>query len=351
MATSVLVTGGAGFIGHNFINYLLTKHRHQVIISLDKAPDERRKLMASYRPKNKTSSVVDVDGDIANRELVMSLLMQFQVSTVYHFAAESHVDRSIDGPLTFMENNCMGTFSLLQCVHKYVEQKPPAGFAFINVSTDEVYGSTTERKVKLFTEDDVLSPSNPYSASKAAAEMACIAFYKTYKFPVIITRCCNNYGPFQMPEKLVPLMISNAAQDKPLPVYGSGKQEREWLHVNDHAKALVRLAKHGKDGQIYNIGSRVSFRNVDLVKRIKKLVGSKSQIKHVQDRPGHDLRYAISPAKLEVMGWEPEISAEEGLQKTVDWYLANGTWVAQIEALQEFTRERVGLNPKLEANG
>ena len=351
MATSVLVTGGAGFIGHNFINYLLTKHRNHLIVSLDRAPDARRRLMASYRPKNSTSRVVDVDGDIANRELVLSLLAQFAPSAIYHFAAESHVDRSIDGPYSFMENNCMGTFRLLQCAHKYVEQHPPLGFTFINVSTDEVYGSTTERKVKMFTELDPLSPSNPYAASKAAGEMACISFYKTYKFPVIVTRCCNNYGPFQMPEKLIPLTISNAIQGLPLPVYGSGKQEREWIHVDDHSRALLRLRQHGKDGQVYNISSRFGVRNVDLVKNIKQLVGSQSELKHVQDRPGHDLKYAISPSKLEAIGWEAATELNDGLTQTVDWYLANQDWVSQIEAGREFTRERVGLHPELEANG
>lgn len=348
---SILVTGGAGFIGHNFINHVLVHHPETHIISLDNAPESRRKLMAEHRPTHdaetipiERSGVFDVVGDIRDQDLVRKLFQTHEIETVFHFAAESHVDRSIDGPLTFMETNALGTCDLLQVVQEYVKDGAPNGFVFIMVSTDEVYGSTTTQKVKFFTEDAPLLPGNPYAASKAAAEMACLAYYNTYGLPIMITRCCNNYGPFQMPEKLIPKIICNCIEDKPLPVYGSGKQEREWIHVNDHAAALWLLSWYGTDGEIYNISSRDCQRNIDLVKLIKSsITNCKAEIKHVKDRPGHDMRYAVSPAKLEALDWSTTISLEDGIPDTIEWYLKNQKWVSEIEACKEFTRDRVGL--------
>lgn len=321
----VLVTGGAGFIGSNFIFYMREKHPEYELACLDKL---------TYAGNLETlASVMNVPkfkfiyGDIADRKAVYGIFETEKPDVVVNFAAESHVDRSIENPSVFLETNVMGTQVLLDACRKYGVQR------FHQVSTDEVYGNLPlDRPDLFFTEKTPLHTSSPYSASKASADLLCNAYQRTYGLPITISRCSNNYGPYQFPEKLIPLMIANALADKPLPVYGEGINVRDWLYVEDHCAAIDLILEKGQDGQVYNIGGHNEMRNIDIVKRILGFLGKpESLITHVTDRKGHDMRYAIDPSFIhEELGWLPETKFEDGIQKTIQWYLDNRAWWTNI---------------------
>ena len=321
----LLITGGAGFIGSNFIFYMLEKYPEYHLLCLDKL---------TYAGNLETlASVMEhprfrfVRGDIADREAVYTLFEAEKPDVVVNFAAESHVDRSIENPGVFLETNVMGTQVLLDACRKYGIQR------FHQVSTDEVYGDLPlDRLDLLFTEQTPLHTSSPYSASKAAADLLCNAYHRTYGLPITISRCSNNYGPYQFPEKLIPLMIANALADKPLPVYGEGLNVRDWLYVKDHCAAIELILERGKPGQVYNIGGHNEKRNIDIVKIILATLGKpESLITHVTDRKGHDMRYAIDSTFIHwELGWLPENKFEDGMQKTIRWYLDNQSWWENI---------------------
>ena len=321
----ILVTGGAGFIGSNFIFYMRRKHPDDTLVCLDKL---------TYAGNLETlASVMDqpdfrfIRADIADREAVYRIFEAEKPDVVVNFAAESHVDRSIENPAVFLETNVMGTQVLLDACRKYGIQR------YHQVSTDEVYGDLPlDRPDLFFTEQTPLHTSSPYSASKASADLLCNAYQRTYGLPITISRCSNNYGPYQFPEKLIPLMIANALADKPLPVYGEGLNVRDWLYVEDHCAAIDLILKKGKVGQVYNIGGHNEMKNIDIVKRILGLLGKpESLITYVTDRKGHDMRYAIDPAYIhQKLGWLPETRFEDGIQKTVRWYLDNRSWWENI---------------------
>jgi len=321
----ILVTGGAGFIGSNFIFYMRRKHPDDTLVCLDKL---------TYAGNLETlASVMDqpdfrfIRADIADREAVYRIFEAEKPDVVVNFAAESHVDRSIENPAVFLETNVMGTQVLLDACRKYGIQR------YHQVSTDEVYGDLPlDRPDLFFTEQTSLHTSSPYSASKASADLLCNAYQRTYGLPITISRCSNNYGPYQFPEKLIPLMIANALADKPLPVYGEGLNVRDWLYVEDHCAAIDLILEKGKVGQVYNIGGHNEMKNIDIVKRILGLLGKpESLITYVTDRKGHDMRYAIDPAYIhQKLGWLPETRFEDGIQKTVRWYLDNRSWWENI---------------------
>ncbi len=321
----ILVTGGAGFIGSNFIFYMRRKHPDDTLVCLDKL---------TYAGNLETlASVMDqpdfrfIRADIADREAVYRIFEAEKPDVVVNFAAESHVDRSIENPAVFLETNVMGTQVLLDACRKYGIQR------YHQVSTDEVYGDLPlDRPDLFFTEQTPLHTSSPYSASKASADLLCNAYQRTYGLPITISRCSNNYGPYQFPEKLIPLMIANALADKPLPVYGEGLNVRDWLYVGDHCAAIDLILEKGKVGQVYNIGGHNEMKNIDIVKRILGLLGKpESLITYVTDRKGHDMRYAIDPAYIhQKLGWLPETRFEDGIQKTVRWYLDNRSWWENI---------------------
>jgi len=321
----ILVTGGAGFIGSNFIFYMRRKHPDDTLVCLDKL---------TYAGNLETlASVMDqpdfrfIRADIADREAVYRIFEAEKPDVVVNFAAESHVDRSIENPAVFLETNVMGTQVLLDACRKYGIQR------YHQVSTDEVYGDLPlDRPDLFFTEQTPLHTSSPYSASKASADLLCNAYQRTYGLPITISRCSNNYGPYQFPEKLIPLMIANALADKPLPVYGEGLNVRDWLYVEDHCAAIDLILEKGKVGQVYNIGGHNEMKNIDIVKRILGLLGKpESLITYVTDRKGHDMRYAIDPAYIhQELGWLPETRFEDGIQRTVRWYLDNRPWWERI---------------------
>ena len=321
----ILVTGGAGFIGSNFIFYMRRKHPDDTLVCLDKL---------TYAGNLETlASVMDqpdfrfIRADIADREAVYRIFEAEKPDVVVNFAAESHVDRSIENPAVFLETNVMGTQVLLDACRKYGIQR------YHQVSTDEVYGDLPlDRPDLFFTEQTPLHTSSPYSASKASADLLCNAYQRTYGLPITISRCSNNYGPYQFPEKLIPLMIANALADKPLPVYGEGLNVRDWLYVEDHCAAIDLILEKGKVGQVYNIGGHNEMKNIDIVKRILGLLGKpESLITYVTDRKGHDMRYAIDPAYIhQELGWLPKTRFEDGIQKTVRWYLDNRSWWENI---------------------
>ncbi|MDL2293584.1 dTDP-glucose 4,6-dehydratase [Ruminococcaceae bacterium OttesenSCG-928-D13] len=335
---NILVTGGAGFIGSNFILYMLEKYGDNIqIVNLD---------LLTYAGNLENLKAVEgdsrhsfVQGDIGDGPLVAELMEKHAIDTVINFAAESHVDRSIEDPGVFARTNVMGTVNLLSCARAAWENADgsyKAGVKFVQVSTDEVYGSLGE--TGYFTEETPLSPRSPYSASKASADLFVAAWSDTYGMPVNITRCSNNYGPYQFPEKLIPLMIHNAVGKKDLPVYGDGLNVRDWLYVDDHCKAIALVAEKGCPGEVYNVGGHNERTNIVIVKKIISLVGGKvdatvteSLIKYVTDRKGHDRRYAIDPAKIGAeLGWKPDTAFEDGIEKTVDWYLQNGEWLSGV---------------------
>ena len=321
----VLVTGGAGFIGSNFIFYMREKHPDYELVCLDKL---------TYAGNLETlASVMDtpnfkfIRGDIADRKAVYEIFEAEKPDVVVNFAAESHVDRSIENPSVFLETNVMGTQVLLDACRKYGVER------YHQVSTDEVYGDLPlDRPDLFFTEQTPLHTSSPYSASKASADLLCNAYQRTYGLPITISRCSNNYGPYQFPEKLIPLMIANALTDKPLPVYGEGLNVRDWLYVEDHCAAIDLILEKGKVGQVYNIGGHNEMRNIDIVKRILDFLGKpESLITHVTDRKGHDMRYAIDPAFIhQELGWLPKTKFEDGIQRTIQWYLDNRSWWENI---------------------
>ncbi|NLH44252.1 MAG: dTDP-glucose 4,6-dehydratase [Planctomycetes bacterium] len=319
---SILVTGGAGFIGSNFVRMVLDEHPEARVVNLDKltyAGNLQNLAEVQNHPR-----YAFVQGDICDGPLVERLLVEHKIDTIVNFAAESHVDRSITGPKIFIDTNVTGTLTLLQAARdKGLER-------FLQVSTDEVYGSLgSEGK---FTEQTPLSPNSPYSASKASADHLVRAFGHTFGLRYNITRCSNNYGPYQFPEKLIPLMIHNALNDKELPVYGDGMQVRDWLYVYDHCTAIWRVLERAAPGEIYNIGGCNEKANIEVVEVIlSRLNKPKTLIRHVKDRPGHDRRYAIDAGKIIAdLGWKPSVTFEQGIAKTIDWYLGNGPWLAGV---------------------
>ena len=332
---NLLVTGGAGFIGSNFIKYML-KHYDYRIVNLDLLTYAGN--LNNLEEVESNPNYKHIKGDICNRELVESIFRRFEIDMVVNFAAESHVDRSIEDPELFLKTNIMGTQALLDIAKdfwkidlfdKYCKEYKQ-GVKFVQVSTDEVYGSLGSEG--LFTEETCINPNSPYSASKAAADMIVRAYSETYGLPVNITRCSNNYGPYQFPEKLIPLMINNALHDKSLPIYGDGKQIRDWLYVDDHCSAIDVVLHKGKLGEIYNIGGNNEKQNLEIVNLILgELEKDKSLITHVKDRLGHDRRYAIDNTKItSELGWEPKYTFEEGMKSTIKWYLENSQWIEQI---------------------
>ncbi len=319
---NILVTGGAGFIGSNFILYMINKYPDYKIINFD---------MLTYAGNLDNLKTIEdnpnyqfIKGDISKNEDVATVMKK--TDYVVHFAAESHVDRSIEGPEIFVKTNVLGTQILLDQAKENKIKK------FVHVSTDEVYGSLG--KTGYFTEDTPIAPNSPYSASKAGSDLLVRSYFETFGFPTVITRCSNNYGPFQFPEKLIPLMISNALEDKPLPVYGDGMNVRDWLYVEDHCAAIDTVLHEGKPGEVYNIGGSNEWHNIDIVKLILKEVGKpESLIEFVTDRLGHDRRYAIDATKIKnELGWEPSVQFEEGIKKTIQWYLENKTWLNRIQS-------------------
>jgi dTDP-glucose 4,6-dehydratase len=337
---AVLVTGGAGFIGSNFVR-LCMEAGAGAIVNLDKLTYAGN--LGNLEGLPAAAEHVFVHGGIADQALVADLLVRHQVSAIVNFAAESHVDRSILGPEEFIQTNVVGTFRLLECARRYWEGLAPvrkAAFRFLHVSTDEVYGSLGPGD-PAFTELNRYEPNSPYSASKAASDHLVRAYHHTYGLPVVTTNCSNNYGPYQFPEKLIPLCIHNALAGKPLPIYGDGMQVRDWLYVGDHCQAIRRVLEAGRVGEVYNIGGRSEMSNIEVVRTLCAVLDRErpradgrsyaEQITFVKDRPGHDRRYAIDARKIESeLGWRPRETFESGIVKTVRWYLANQAWVRQV---------------------
>ncbi|RTR38257.1 dTDP-glucose 4,6-dehydratase [Shewanella canadensis] len=338
---TILVTGGAGFIGSALIRFLINETSHRVI-NLDKLTYAGNLESLSSIESNERYHFIL--GDICDRPLVDNVIKQYRPDIIMHLAAESHVDRSIDGPDEFIQTNILGTYTLLEASRTYLtelEGSKQQDFRFHHISTDEVYGDLGE--TGLFTEQSPYNPSSPYSASKAASDHLVRAWCRTFQLPVVITNCSNNYGPYQFPEKLIPLMILNALEGKPLPVYGDGKQIRDWLYVDDHARALYKVATDGKSGSTYNIGGYNEKQNIEVITTIcdqlNCLIENKPSgvedfnqlITYVKDRPGHDLRYAIDATKIdEELGWKPVETFESGIVKTILWYLDNLEWCHHI---------------------
>jgi dTDP-glucose 4,6-dehydratase len=318
----ILVTGGAGFIGSNFINYILKSRDDYFIVNLDKLTYAGN--LENLKEIESNKNYIFIKGDITNSELVNYIFEKYNIKYVINFAAESHVDRSISGSEVFFRTNVIGTNVLLEASRRFEIEK------FLQISTDEVYGSLGA--TGLFTEQTPLSPNSPYSASKAASDMIVQSFYQTYGLPIIITRCSNNYGPFQFPEKLIPLMIINALQNKKLPVYGDGMNIRDWIYVIDHNKAVEAVFEKGKIGEVYNIGASNEIPNLEIVKLIlKNLKKGEELIQFVKDRPGHDRRYAIDSSKIQNdLGWKPQFNFESAIDHTIHWYLNNKSWWDRI---------------------
>lgn len=333
---TILVTGGAGFIGSNFIKLILKKYSDYHIINIDTLTYagnlENLKDISDYE------NYTFIKTDIRNRIKLEELFDTYEIDVVINFAAESHVDRSILEPEIFITTNVMGTQVLLDVAKKHWKINPSdkyckeykEGVKFVQVSTDEVYGTLGEKG--MFTESMPLMPNSPYSASKASADMIVRAYHETFSMPINITRCSNNYGPYQFPEKLIPLMINNCLKEDSLPVYGDGMQVRDWLHVSDHCAAIDTVLHNGVNGEVYNVGGNNEKANIDIVKLIIKTTGkSESLIKYVKDRPGHDRRYAIDNTKITTqLGWKPLYTFEQGMKETIEWYLNNTEWIANI---------------------
>jgi len=346
-----LITGGAGFIGANHVKYLLKKHDDIKIINLDALTyaGNLENLKEIANDKRYTF----IHGDISDQALVEKIFSENEIDYVVNFAAESHVDRSIENPNIFAETNILGTLNLLNVAKSFWtvdSDKYKEGVKFLQVSTDEVYGDLPMDQPDLFfTEDTNLQPSSPYSASKTSADMFVMAYSRTFKFPVNITRCSNNYGPYQFPEKLIPLMINNALSHKQLPVYGDGMQVRDWLYVEDHCKAIDLVTIDGTAGEVYNIGGHNEHPNIFIVKSIIEYIHEnvdetvdETLIKYVEDRKGHDRRYAIDPTKIKKeLGWEPETMFKDGIKLTIQWYLDNKGWMEDVTsgAYQEYYKE------------
>ena len=322
---TIIVTGGAGFIGSNFIFYMMKAHTDCRIVCLDKLTYAGN--LSTLVPVMDKPDFRFVRADICDRAAVDRLFAEEKPDIVVNFAAESHVDRSIEDPGIFLQTNILGTQVLMDACRKYGVKR------FHQVSTDEVYGDLPlDRPDLLFTEETPIHTSSPYSASKASADLLVMAYHRTYGLPATISRCSNNYGPYQFPEKLIPLMIANALNDKPLPVYGEGLNVRDWLYVEDHCRAIDLILRSGKVGEIYNIGGHNEMRNIDIVRLICRELGkTESLITHVTDRKGHDMRYAIDPTKIHTeLGWLPETKFADGIVKTIRWYLDNRPWLEEI---------------------
>ena len=322
---TIIVTGGAGFIGSNFVFHMLQAHPDYRIVCLDKLTYAGN--LSTLEPVLQQDNFRFVKADICDRQAVDKLFQEEKPDIVVNFAAESHVDRSIENPGIFLETNIMGTTVLMDACRKYGIQR------YHQVSTDEVYGDLPlDRPDLFFTEETPLHTSSPYSSSKASADLLVMAYYRTYGLPVTISRCSNNYGPYHFPEKLIPLMIANALADKPLPVYGNGENVRDWLYVEDHCRAIDLIIHAGKVGEVYNVGGHNEKRNIDIVRIICQELGKpESLIVHVEDRKGHDRRYAIDPAKIHrELGWLPETKFEDGIKKTIKWYLEHKKWWQDI---------------------
>lgn len=333
---TILVTGGAGFIGSNFIHYILKNYQDIQVVNLDA-------LTYAGNLKNLTDisnlkNYSFVHGDIRDRELLNELFLKYHFDTVVNFAAESHVDRSIVAPELFLNTNILGTQALLDAAKAHWKSNPEdkssreyqAGVRFLQISTDEVYGSLG--KEGKFSEKTPLSPNSPYSASKASADLIVRAYHETYGLPINITRCSNNYGPYQFPEKLIPLMINNCEENKTLPIYGDGMQIRDWLYVEDHCSAICTVLEKGFAGEVYNIGGNNEKTNIEIVRLLIEAMGKdESLIAHVKDRLGHDFRYAIDNTKITTqLGWKPAWTFEEGIAETIQWYLSNKDWMRCI---------------------
>ncbi|MDO9168892.1 MAG: dTDP-glucose 4,6-dehydratase [Methylobacter sp.] len=350
----ILITGGAGFIGSALIRYLLTETEHSVI-NVDKLTYAGN--LESLKPIESSSRYRFEQADIGNAAKMEQLLREYQPDAIMHLAAESHVDRSIDGPAAFIETNIVGTYVLVEAARHYWQSLPEAKkaqFRFHHISTDEVYGDLIDDD-SLFTEQTPYAPSSPYSASKASSDHIVRAWQRTYGLPVVVTNCSNNYGPYQFPEKLIPVVMLNALEGKPIPVYGNGQQIRDWLYVDDHARALLLVLEKGKIGETYNIGGHNEKTNLTVVQTLCRLLDElqpnkpgeirsyQELITYVKDRPGHDLRYAIDATKIaDQLGWTPKETFETGMKKTVQWYLNNLDWCRHIQD-GSYRRERLGL--------
>jgi dTDP-glucose 4,6-dehydratase len=319
----ILVTGGAGFIGSNFVRHILETHPDYQVVNLD---------LLTYAGNLENLADLEarenyrfVRGDIADSGLLDRLFSE-GIDGVVNFAAESHVDRSIEDPGHFLNTNILGTQALLEAARRYAVDR------FLQISTDEVYGSLAGKGA--FTEESPLAPNSPYSASKASADLLCRAYWKTYDLPVVVTRCSNNYGPYQFPEKLIPLFITNALADEPLPVYGDGLYVRDWIYVRDHCSALDRVLHDGRTGEIYNVGADAEKTNLEITQVILEKLGKEAGlVRHVKDRPGHDRRYAIDSSKIQAeLGWRPATAFQEGMSQTIDWYLRNEPWWKKIKS-------------------
>lgn len=354
----ILITGGAGFIGSAVVRHII-RNTSDTVINVDKltyAGNLNNVAMVSSDPRH-----IFCQADICDHAALADIFVQFKPDAVMHLAAESHVDRSIDGPADFIQTNMVGTYTLLEAARHYWQSLPAESqntFRFHHISTDEVFGDL-EESGSLFTENTPYAPSSPYSASKAGSDHLVRAWHRTFGLPVLITNCSNNYGPYHFPEKLIPLMILNALELKPLPVYGKGDQVRDWLYVEDHARALYKVVTEGKVGETYNIGGHNELQNIDVVKLICTLLdelvpredGGYSQlIQFVADRPGHDRRYAIDAAKInKELGWIPQETFESGIRKTVKWYLDNISWCQRIHE-GSYVRARLGSSDSKEVS-
>ncbi len=331
---SILITGGAGFIGSHVVRCFVRKYPHLRIVNLDKLTYAGN--LANLFDVEKEPNYEFIKADIVDAEAISEIFRQYQFDAVIHLAAESHVDRSISNPMEFIFTNIVGTVNLLNAAREIWQN--PEGKRFYHISTDEVYGSLGE--TGLFLESTAYDPRSPYSASKASSDHLVRAYHHTYKLPVVISNCSNNYGSFQFPEKLIPLSINNIRQNKPIPIYGKGENIRDWLYVEDHASAIDLIFHEGKDGETYNIGGNNEWTNIHLIRALCRVMDKKLDrptgdseklITFVKDRAGHDLRYAIDSSKLQKeLGWQPSLQFEEGLEKTVEWYLSNESWMNNI---------------------
>jgi dTDP-glucose 4,6-dehydratase len=348
----ILVTGGAGFIGSNFVS-LMANTSDLTIVNLDKLTYAGN--LATVEQFAGNDRHIFVQGDIGDRQLIDSLLAKYQPQAIVNFAAETHVDRSIDGPASFIETNINGTFNLLECARQYWRQlgdDPRAGFRFLHISTDEVFGSLTPDE-PAFTELTPYTPNSPYSASKASSDHLVRSYFHTYGLPTLITNCSNNYGPYQFPEKLLPLTILNALAGKPLPIYGDGQNVRDWLYVEDHCRAIDLVLAKGVPGETYNVGGNAERNNLWLVNQLCAILDEllptspncphNNLIQFVTDRPGHDRRYAIDFTKLHTqLGWEPQENIDSGLRRTVQWYIDNQAWCQTVTA-DNYQQQRLGV--------
>jgi len=331
----VIVTGGSGFIGSNLVKFLLKKN--YFVINIDKLSYSANPYNLINIKKNKNYKYYKLD--INNKKKIYKILKKYNPNGIFNLAAETHVDRSIDNPTDFINSNILGVFNLLEALKKYIK-KNKKKIKLIHISTDEVYGDVD--KSKRTDEKFSYNPSSPYSASKASADHLVKSFVRTFKIPAIISNCCNNYGPNQFPEKLIPKLIFNIINNKPLPIYGKGKNSREWIHVNDHCEALLKIFNKGKIGESYNVGTNQNVMNIEIARKLLKIYKSKSKIKYVKDRPGHDFRYALNSKKIrKKLKWEPKINLNKGLKNTFMWYLSNINFFKSVS--KKLYDKRLGL--------